>query len=178
MIRAGGTAVTSMESTVIQVRQLLKELQALCEMHDTPDGGPAVVRTLPTESQAYVLWARDQSTGLATRSRRKEILQSLVNEGPAVAANLVHAMSSSPMHRVRAELAHALGDIGNRVALVGLIQHSKLETSYMVLREVMAGLTRMQCLESRAALQELERRYPDTVVARLAREELSRWTFR
>jgi len=87
-------------------------------------------------------------------------------------------MSSSPMHRVRAELAHALGQIRSREALVGLIQHSKLETSYMVLREVMASLTHIQCLESRSALRELEGRYPDSVVARLVREELSRWTFR
>ncbi len=163
---------------MVKVRELLKELQALCERHDTPDGGPTVARVLPTESQAYVLWARDQSTGLMTRSRRKEILQTLVQEGSVVAPNLVHAMCSSPMHRVRAELAHALGQIGSREALVGLIQHSKLETSYMVLREVMASLTHIQCLESRAALRDLEGRYPDSVVARLVREELSRWTFR
>lgn len=177
-MRSGNPPLVSTERSVVKVRELLRELQALCERHDTPDGGPTLSRALPSESQAYVLWARDQSTGLATRARRKEILQTLVLEGSVVAANLVHAMSSSPMHRVRAELAHALGQIGSREALVGLIQHSKLETSYMVLREVMASLTRIQCLESRAALQELERRYPGSVVSRLVQEELSRWTFR
>ena len=163
---------------MVKVRDLIRELQRLCERHDEPDGGPAVIRPLPTESQAYVQWAKEQSTGLDTRSRRKEIIQILIAQGPGVAASLVHAMSSSAMPRVRAELAHALGEIRSREALVGLILHSKVETSHQVLREVMASLTRMQCLESRSALQDLAKRFPDSVVSRLVREELSRWTFR